>query len=418
MSHGLVRNLIQLSAYTLEFDAGGLKEPEVSTMTSILNGVQEFVTPSFLSRVSTQTGESEAAVSKGLAAVLPTLLAGIANRSGDSGFMSQLANLATNAASDPDALTRSSTAITADGTIDPRTTTGGWLSALSGGSLSTLTNAIARYSGVRASSASSLLTYGAPLVLGYLGNLMRSDHLDASKLAKRLQAERGSITAALPSGFAALMPGLPTDSLRAVGDVKRRTDQWIWPLALLALAVVGLLWWNSRDRSAVSSRVNDAAANAVGAVNSAARTLTRVLPGGIQLNVPAGGMEDRLISYVTAPTATGGSFDFDRIEFETGSTLLTAPSQAQLANVASILKAYTATRVVIAGHTDNTGDEAANLALSRGRAESVMKALTSAGVPVANVQAQGFGSQSPIADNSTEAGRARNRRVTLSVSRG
>jgi outer membrane protein OmpA-like peptidoglycan-associated protein len=70
---------------------------------------------------------------------------------------------------------------------------------------------------------------------------------------------------------------------------------------------------------------------------------------------------------------------------------------------------------VIAGYTDNTGDEAANLALSRGRAESVMKALTSAGVSVANVQAQGFGSQSPIADNSTEAGRARNRRVTLSV---
>ena len=88
---------------------------------------------------------------------------------------------------------------------------------------------------------------------------------------------------------------------------------------------------------------------------------------------------------------------------------------AQLANVATILKAYPTTRVVIAGYTDNTGDEAANLALSRGRAEAVMDALRNEGVPAVNLQAQGFGSQNPIADNSTEAGRARNRRVTLNV---
>jgi outer membrane protein OmpA-like peptidoglycan-associated protein len=44
-----------------------------------------------------------------------------------------------------------------------------------------------------------------------------------------------------------------------------------------------------------------------------------------------------------------------------------------------------------------------------------MAALQNAGVPAANMQAEGFGSQNPIADNSTEAGRARNRRVTLTV---
>src|SRR5688572_2783825 len=98
-------------------------------MTSILNGVQEFVTPSFLSRVSSQTGESEAAVSKGFAAMVPMLLGWIANRSSDTSFMSQLTNLATSTASDPEAMTRPSAVVGPDGRIDPGTTTGGWLSS-------------------------------------------------------------------------------------------------------------------------------------------------------------------------------------------------------------------------------------------------------------------------------------------------
>jgi len=69
---------------------------------SMLAGVQEFLTPSFLSRVSSQTGESEDAVSKGFTALVPTLLASIADRSSDSSFMSRLVSLATNTASDTD----------------------------------------------------------------------------------------------------------------------------------------------------------------------------------------------------------------------------------------------------------------------------------------------------------------------------
>jgi outer membrane protein OmpA-like peptidoglycan-associated protein len=143
--------------------------------------------------------------------------------------------------------------------------------------------------------------------------------------------------------------------------------------------------------------------------------MTRSLPGGVRINIPAGGMEDRLAGYLAAPTASGGSFDFDRLEFETGSTNLTSTSRAQIADVAAILKAYPRARITIAGHTDNTGDEAANVELSRGRAQAVMDALRNSGVAATNMQSQGYGSSSPIADNSTDSGRARNRRVTLSV---
>src|SRR4030095_8073321 len=174
---------------------------------SMLAGVQEFLTPSFLSRVSSQTGESEAAISKGFTALVPTLLASIADRSSDRGCTSRLVTLATTTASDPDYVAPPSVSqLSQNATVDSGSGIGGWVSSLwSGGGASAITNAVARYAGVRASSASSLLSLGAPLVLGYLGRLMRSDNLDASKLAQRLQAERGALTAAMPAGFTVLL---------------------------------------------------------------------------------------------------------------------------------------------------------------------------------------------------------------------
>jgi outer membrane protein OmpA-like peptidoglycan-associated protein len=395
----------------------------------MLAGVQEFLTPSFLSRVSSQTGESETAVSKGFTAVLPTLLATIADRSSDSGFMSRLVSLATSAAADTDYAAPPKVRVADDTTLASGTGIGGWLSGLwSGGSVSAITNAIARYSGMRASSASSLLSLGGPLVLGYLGRLMRSDNLDAPKLAQRLQAERGVLTASLPAGFSALLPNASlaigsgrsaTEDMARNGPETVRRDRpraaaWGWLLAVMSLAVAALLWWIGRAETPTSSQAVDTAAGAVDTTGSSLRTLSRSLPGGVKLSVTRGGMEDRLIAYLTAPTGTG-AFDFDRLEFETGSTTLSPRSRAQITDVARVLNAYPSASVQIAGYTDNTGDETANIALSRGRAEAVMHALRENGAPAAKMVAEGFGSQNPIADNTTEAGRARNRRVTLHI---
>lgn len=109
--------------------------------------------------------------------------------------------------------------------------------------------------------------------------------------------------------------------------------------------------------------------------------------------------------------------NLDRVGFERGSSTLTPQSRRQVENLAAILRAYPRATVVVAGHTDNIGSEADNLALSRARAKSVARALTNAGVAADRVRAEGYGSQQPVADNSTEDGRSQNRRVTLDVSR-
>jgi outer membrane protein OmpA-like peptidoglycan-associated protein len=68
---------------------------------------------------------------------------------------------------------------------------------------------------------------------------------------------------------------------------------------------------------------------------------------------------------------------------------------------------------VVEGHTDSTGADAYNQALSERRANSVLRYLVDAGVPASRLSAQGFGESQPVADNDTAEGRAQNRRVVL-----
>ena len=80
--------------------------------------------------------------------------------------------------------------------------------------------------------------------------------------------------------------------------------------------------------------------------------------------------------------------------------------------VANILKT-SGQRVQIAGHTDNSGSATTNSNLSQSRAMAVRAYLVNKGVPAAQMTARGYGSKEPIADNSTEEGKALNRRVEL-----
>ena len=86
-----------------------------------------------------------------------------------------------------------------------------------------------------------------------------------------------------------------------------------------------------------------------------------------------------------------------------------------LNEVAQTLSAYPQTLIDVYGHTDPTGGDAINIPLSQNRAEAVASYLAQRGVARARIETQGFGSSRPIADNSTEAGRAQNRRVEIRV---
>jgi outer membrane protein OmpA-like peptidoglycan-associated protein len=100
--------------------------------------------------------------------------------------------------------------------------------------------------------------------------------------------------------------------------------------------------------------------------------------------------------------------------FGSGSARLTAQAQASLRALAAQLRGGSS-RIQIEGHTDSQGADAANLALSRQRAEAVRRVLEDAGLPGARLQASGKGESAPVADNASAGGRARNRRVEIIV---
>ncbi len=107
------------------------------------------------------------------------------------------------------------------------------------------------------------------------------------------------------------------------------------------------------------------------------------------------------------------------IIFKTGSAELDVKKcKKTLEYIADIIGNYKGMRVEIQGHTDSVGDHRANVELSRKRAESVKEWLVSYGrVPAKRLEAKGFGPSRPIADNKTEKGRAKNRRVEFKVTK-
>lgn len=108
-------------------------------------------------------------------------------------------------------------------------------------------------------------------------------------------------------------------------------------------------------------------------------------------------------------------FTLSNLHFETGKSTIKTSSYASLNQLAEFLIRKKTQKILIAGHTDNVGDPAANNMLSLSRAETVKKYLMSKGVPVELLKAKGYGDTKPIADNSTDTGRAQNRRTEIHI---
>ena len=103
------------------------------------------------------------------------------------------------------------------------------------------------------------------------------------------------------------------------------------------------------------------------------------------------------------------------ILFETNSSTLNTSSQGALTKFGQSLLNNPETKIVVSGHTDNTGSDAINQPLSENRALSVARFLQSKGVAGSRMTTVGNGSNQPVAVNTTENGRAQNRRVEVYI---
>ncbi|MCC6400464.1 MAG: protein translocase subunit SecD [Flavobacteriales bacterium] len=189
-------------------------------------------------------------------------------------------------------------------------------------------------------------------------------------------------------------------------------------------STANLEFWETYDNTEVyplleeaNKRLRDAKGGASTAADKDA-AFNKALSTGGTIDGLAGGVESGLLGFLESgrPVDKTTWFNFDRVVFRSGSAALVADSSdAQLNNLVEILRAYPDVRLKIGGYTDSTGNAAANQKLSQQRAEAVVAELEKKGVAKGRLEAEGYGSQYPVASNATEEGRAKNRRMALRV---
>ena len=223
-------------------------------------------------------------------------------------------------------------------------------------------------------------------------------------------------------------------------DLPERRSAGIWPWIVLGVAGVGA----ALNARAVLDEVPAAIARAARAVVAEAdEPNVRVSVDGRDVELAGtldpGTDRDRLVGRIAAvpgarivldglsvfdPEARRreeraafgdalGRIDTAAFAFEPNSTSLAPASAPALDSLLELLRAYPGFRIRVTGHTDNTGRPQVNLRLSRERAAAVVDWLAARGIEPARLIAQGYGATQPVADNGTEAGRARNRRIEI-----
>ncbi|MEI7586925.1 sodium-translocating pyrophosphatase [Runella sp.] len=189
-------------------------------------------------------------------------------------------------------------------------------------------------------------------------------------------------------------------------------------VSLVIAPYIAVKGGHNHTKAKETIEVNVTKENNSGTITSAA---TLKLDNGLEMNIAANGnpIEVGLIDFIRSdkPVDKTTWFDFDRLLFETGKSTLKPESQEQLKNVSEIMKAFPAVNIKLGGYTDNTGDANANLKLSADRAKAVEGELVAMGVATERIDSEGYGDQYPVADNTTEEGRAKNRRISIRVTK-
>ncbi len=427
---------------------------------NLIESIRDLFNNEFVNRASSSLGESHGNIQKALGGIIPAILGGalVKANSGDGGSVLNMARNAISGGGVSSMLTGEPGSLLSRG-MD-------MLSGLFGNKTTAVSNAIANYAGIREPSASSLMGMSAPLVMGRLGEHAQEQNMNASDFTSFLISQKEHILSAMPSGLnlgsllglgslasmgtrAASMAGDARDRAtnelrreRVTGDMQHASDErrkpgvgWVLPLALLVLAALAVWYFAGRgkeknemattatttDRNAARKSTPVAIDHTSSNMAKSARTSTKVrLANGTELEAYAGGVEEKLVNCLDDAACKAGKdkwFDFDNINFETGSANLTPESQAQVKNIAAVLNAYPKAKIKIGGYTDKTGNAASNQKLSQQRADAVMNAIKAAGAkPGQLAGAEGYGStMAKIPASASDEERRADRRISVQL---
>lgn len=144
------------------------------------------------------------------------------------------------------------------------------------------------------------------------------------------------------------------------------------------------------------------------------------LGGGIgyYMDVQEAKLRDKLKGTGVSVTRNGNELILNmpnNVTFDSNSAQLKVAGARTLSGVAMVVAEFDKTRLDVVGHTDSTGSRDLNMRLSQQRADSVANQLIASGVDGSRIDTRGVGPDQPVASNSSEAGKAQNRRVTITL---
>jgi outer membrane protein OmpA-like peptidoglycan-associated protein len=375
---------------------------------NLLDLAKDYLTPDVLSKMSSLVGESPAATQKAMGAIIPSLAGAACNQASTPGGASKLLELLSSSGLDTGLLNNFAGALSGGSATDGLLRTGSTLlNGLFGDRVNSVASVIGNFAGIQGSSAMKLLSMGAPLLFGLLGKQVASGGVTAASLPALLAGHRDSIMQFAPSGLASaiglhsnsdLCGAAPAPAVRPTYvEEKKAFPVWGWLLPLLAIVAAFLLW-----RSCSAQRP---------------RMASITLPCGTVLSVQEGTFNYNLANFMLkgSDSELPKTFVFDHLNFDSATTRLTPESNATVTDLIAIMKCYPTMQAELDGHTDNTGDAAANKQLSVERANAVRDMLTQGGIDPSHITTEGFGADKPIASNDTEEGKAKNRRTEMVV---
>lgn len=390
-------------------------------MANLVQTVMDALTPDVTSRAASLLGESPAAVNKGFGAAVPALLAGAAQRSGAPGGADSLLDLVRRTLSGGAALEQKDLLAGDPDQRAARVNEGkGIASSLLGGNTGAVTNALGSFSGLGAGAASGLLALAAPMVLGVLGRAA-GPNPTPDGLRSLLNNQRSGIFGALPAGMGSLF-GAGASASPLVGGVAKpaasgigRFLPWILLAAAAAALLFGLRTCNAKREVTTGPTITAPTTSAPTLPEVKIPSVSLNLPGGGKLDVPQGSIGFAVSRFLESNEPAPKTFIFDNLNFATASNTLTPESRPTITALTTILKAYPAVNGRVVGYTDNQGDPAANKNLSDARAAEVKAQLVAGGIPADRIETAGMGELNPVANNTTEEGRAKNRRTELVI---
>jgi OmpA-OmpF porin, OOP family len=431
---------------------------------NLLDLVQSQLGGAAMSQIGKFLGEDESKASAGMAAALPAILGAVMQKGSTESGAQGIMDLLSSGGHDGSMFDNLGAMLGGGNSTNNLMNSGSTLlNFFMGNKTQAITDLLINATGLGKGTMGSIMRMAAPMLIGMIGKQVGKSGLNASGLMSLLGGQKDFVKAALPAGMGSLLgfsdmgDAVKETASRAANTAHATTTKAaneeksmlsrVLPLALIAVLVfAGYKYFSSGNNvvadaaetamdktadaaNAVGEAAGDAASVVAATAENAANATADAASGAANavrdaarkaladVKFAAGSAGENMYKLLdSGQAAVGKSVVFKSLTFKTGSAEIDPATAIEVEQLAKVLNAYPDIKIEIGGHTDNVGDPAKNLKLSEIRAISVAKMLVrTGGVDQSRVSAFGFGDGKPVGDNKTEAGRAMNRRIDVTI---